>query len=54
MEEYEKGFERAYNERLDRQNQEYLLDINNVTATFFCSSLFPFYREIVENIQHIL
>ena len=30
MELYEEGFERAYNERLDRQNNEYLLDINNV------------------------
>ena len=27
---YEEGFEQAYNERLSRQNQEYLLDINNV------------------------
>ena len=32
MEEYEEGFERAYNERLDRQNQEYLKDINNVAV----------------------
>ena len=32
MELYEEGFERAYNERLDRQNNEYLLDINNVAV----------------------